>query len=313
MLVSTGNASYQAAFQCVKNAVVSDPTLQYFDAFWPKTVQIDASQVELGAALLQDNKPVAFTSKVLTEVEHYYANIKYEMLAVVFRAVWFRTYVYGRPFTIEIDHKPLELITQKSLADTPAWLQCMLLCLQGYDYILHYCSGKEMVLLDTPSCFKPKLGPEITLDIAIHHACLSPVWKEALQLAFEVDVETCALDNIIISGWPSDTHLLHPYWQHSLLKMDLCSVEKPSSSLHQKGRRSLVHCTSHTEASPKHSCLPVVGSSGLVLTRPLRKLFGNVKCVSDFRSAVLLHHWHWHLHLHIPGRYVHQIFSHWMV
>ena len=45
---------------------------------------------------------------------------------------------------------------------------------------------------------------------------------------------------------------------HSLLKMDLCSVEKPSSSLHQKGRWSLVLCTSHTKASPKHSCLPMV-------------------------------------------------------
>ena len=63
----------------------------------------------------------------------------------------------------------------------------------------------------------------------------------------------------------------------SLLKMDLCSVEKCSSSLHQKGRRSLVLYTNHTKTIPKHSCLPVVVSSGLVLTRPLRKLFGNVK------------------------------------
>ena len=28
---------------------------------------------------------------------------------------------------------------------------------------------------------------------------------------------------------------------------------------------------------------------------------------------MLLHHSHQHLHLHIPGRYVHQTFSHWMV
>ena len=34
---------------------------------------------------------------------------------------------------------------------------------------------------------------------------------------------------------------------HSLLKMNLCSMEKPSSSLHQKGRRSLVLCTNHTK------------------------------------------------------------------
>ena len=140
------------------------------------------------------------------------------MLAVVFRAEWFRTCVYGRPFTIESDHKPLESITKKSLTDTPAWLQCKLLCLQGYDNVLHYCPGKEMALPDTLSHFKPKPGPEITLDITIHHAHLSPVWKEALQLAFKMDVEMHPLADIIISGWSNDIKeiqcLLCLYWQH---------------------------------------------------------------------------------------------------
>ena len=140
------------------------------------------------------------------------------MFAVIFGAEQFRTFVYGRPFTIESDHKPLESIPKKRLADTPAWLQHMLLCLKGYDYILHYCPGKEIALPDTLSCFKPKPDLEIALDIAIHHAHLYPVQKEALQLAFEMDVEMCSLADIIISGWPDDIkevpHPLHPYWQH---------------------------------------------------------------------------------------------------
>ena len=140
------DASYQTAFQCVKDVVVSDTTLQYFDASCPITVQVDASQVRLGTALLQDNNPVAFTSKALTEVKCHYANIECDMLAIVFRAEWLGTYAYGRPFTIESDHQPLELITKKKLADTPDWLQYMLLCLQGYGYGLHYCPGKEMAL-----------------------------------------------------------------------------------------------------------------------------------------------------------------------
>ena len=137
---------------------------------------------------------------------------------VVFGAEWFRTYVYGRPLTIESDHKPLESITKNSLADTPAWVQHTLLCLQGYDYVLHYHPGKEMALPDTLSGFKPKPGPEIALDIAIHHTHLSPVQKESLQLGFEMDVEMHALADIIISGWPHDIkevlHPLHAYWQH---------------------------------------------------------------------------------------------------
>ena len=86
----------------------------------------------------------------------------------------------------------------------------------------------------------------------------------------------------------------------SLLKMDLCSVEKPSSSLHQKGRKYLVLCTHHIKASPKHSCLPVVVFSGLASARPLRKLFGSVKHAWDFRPRMPLHHSHQHLHLHVP-------------
>ena len=69
------DASYQTAFQCVKDSVVSDTALQYFDASFPITVQVDASQVRLGAALLQDNKPVTFVSKALTEVECHYATL----------------------------------------------------------------------------------------------------------------------------------------------------------------------------------------------------------------------------------------------
>ena len=44
------------------------------------------------------------------------------MLACVFGAEWFHTYVFGWAFTIENDHKPLEQINLKNLADTPAWL-----------------------------------------------------------------------------------------------------------------------------------------------------------------------------------------------
>ena len=141
-----------------------------------------------------------------------------EMLTVVFGAERFRTYVYGRPFTIESDHKPLESISQKNQADTPAQLQHMLLCLQGYDCIIHYCPSKVMALPDALSCFSPCPGPDIPLDIVIHYAHLSPEWKEAFQQAFMSDFEMCALTIIIITIWPDDIKVvpcpLHPYWQH---------------------------------------------------------------------------------------------------
>ena len=76
------NHTYDITFEWVKEAVVSDTTLRYFDPSLPVTVQVDASQVGLGAALLQNGKPVAFASKALTKIEWWYVNIEREMLSL---------------------------------------------------------------------------------------------------------------------------------------------------------------------------------------------------------------------------------------
>ena len=91
---------------------------------------MDASQHALGAALLQDGKVVAFASKSLSEVEKRYANIEHELMACVFGAERFHTYLYGKSFTILSHNKPLEMLAWKNLASAPARLQRMLLRLQ---------------------------------------------------------------------------------------------------------------------------------------------------------------------------------------
>ena len=201
----------------------------YFDLSLPVTIQVDASQVGLGAALLQNGKPMAFASKTLTETKCGYANIEREMLATIFGVERFGMYIYDRSFTIVSDHKPLESISQKNLADMPACLECMLLHLQGYDYTIHYHPGKEMALPDTLSQFSPSPGPDILLDIAIHHARLSQERKEAFPKAFVSDPKMHTLANMIITGWPDDIkvvpHPLCPYWQHwETLTIEDCLV-----------------------------------------------------------------------------------------
>ena len=124
----------------------------------------------------------------------------------------------------------------------PAHLQCMLLHLQGYDYTIHYCPSKEMVLPDTFSQFSPHPGPNILLDIAIHHACLSPERKEAFQQAFVINPEMHTLTDMIITGGQMTSMWFITCYAHtgnirrpSPSKMALSCMEKPSSSLHQKG------------------------------------------------------------------------------
>ena len=93
-----------------------------------------------------------------------------------------------------------------------------MLHLQGYNFTIRYCPGKEMVIPDTLSWFSPWPGPDLPLDITIHHAHITPDCKEAFQQAFVNDPEMWAFADLIITGWPKDIkevpRSLCPYWQH---------------------------------------------------------------------------------------------------
>ena len=137
------------------------------------------------------------------------------MLACVFRAERFHTYVFGRSFTIESDHKPLEQINLKNLTDTPARLQRMLLRLQNYNVKITYCPGREMLAADTLSCYTLMPALEVALDLAIHHMHITPEKKLAFQQSIQDDPLLRSLAETIIAGWPEDIkdlpNALRPY------------------------------------------------------------------------------------------------------
>ena len=61
--------TYETEFQLLKTAITKDANLQYLNPKKPLTLQVDASQVGLGAALLQDSEVIAYASKILTPAE----------------------------------------------------------------------------------------------------------------------------------------------------------------------------------------------------------------------------------------------------
>ena len=75
-----------------------------------------------------------------------------------------------------------------------------------------------MVIPDTLSRFSPQPGPNLPLDITIHHAHIMPTCKEAFQQAFISNPEMQALADLIITSWPEDIKEvpcpLCLYWQH---------------------------------------------------------------------------------------------------
>ena len=53
-----------------------ETTLAYFDPNKESVLQVDSSLLGLGAVLMQEGRPIAFASKLLTDTESRYANIK---------------------------------------------------------------------------------------------------------------------------------------------------------------------------------------------------------------------------------------------
>ena len=91
----------------------STPVLHYYNLDEDVTLECDASQSGLGAALLQKGQPVAYASSALTPTEVRYAQIEKELLAIVFGCEHFEAYTYGRDVVqVETDLQPLETIMQ---------------------------------------------------------------------------------------------------------------------------------------------------------------------------------------------------------
>ena len=138
-----------AAFQRVKDALVSTGVLRYYNVHKPVTVTVDASRKGLGAAVLQDGGVVAYASRALTPTEQRYAQIELEMLAIVFGCQRFHKMIYGKhDVVVESDHKPLENLHMKPIHSAPMRIQRMMLKLQPYTYTVKYVKGAQLGLAD---------------------------------------------------------------------------------------------------------------------------------------------------------------------
>ena len=141
----------ESAFLRIKKALTEPVILRFFDVTKSVTIQTDASQSGLGSCLLQENRPIAYASRALTDAERNYSQIEKEMLAISFVCAKFHQYTYGQKVEVLSDHIPLETIFKKPVAKAAPRLQRMLLQLQRYTLHVRYTPGKYMYIADTLS------------------------------------------------------------------------------------------------------------------------------------------------------------------
>jgi len=156
----------QAAFEDLKQYLLTDPILQLPRQDVPFLVRTDASDRATGAVLLQELNemwmPVAYYSYKLNKAERNYSTTQKEGLAVVKAITHWDTYLDGVHFDVETDHSALTSIYK--MKEPNKRLARWVLTLQAYDFEIRHRPGVEMHLPDALSRLL-LLGPEELVDL----------------------------------------------------------------------------------------------------------------------------------------------------
>ena len=211
---------HQESFNILKKELVRAPVLAYYNPKKETVLQTDASTKGLGACLLQDDKPIYFTSKALTEMQRGYIAIEIESLAVAWAVENFHHFLYGCHFILETDQKPLEAILPRSLNHATPRLQRILIRTQPYNFTVRYIPGKRNLLTDCLS----RLGkqedaiklPKLHVYQISHQLSARSDSLQEIRQATQTDDELALLKHTIMTGWPTNIRevpqILHPYW-----------------------------------------------------------------------------------------------------
>jgi len=104
----------QEAFDKLKISVTTAPVLRIADYNKSFEVFCDASDLGLGAVLIQDGHPIAYESKIFSPAEINYSTMEKELLAVIHALKKWRIYLDGgRPFIVYTDNMAVSFLNSK--------------------------------------------------------------------------------------------------------------------------------------------------------------------------------------------------------
>jgi hypothetical protein len=98
---------------------------------------------------MQEGRPLAFTSKQLSERNLGKSIYEKEMLAILHVVDLWRPYLLGHHFHIKTDHQSLKYFLEQRISslEQQKWVTKLF----GYDYEIIYKKGKDNVVVDALS------------------------------------------------------------------------------------------------------------------------------------------------------------------
>ena len=140
------NEACEQAFNSLTTAFCEIVTLKFRNFSKPFIVDIDASDVGIGAVPSQLNEvnveqPVGYYSRSISKSERKYAVNRKEMLALVEALRHFRCYLLGKILKVRTDHSALQWLRtfRDPGGQVPQWIER----LAEYDFDLVHCPGKQ--------------------------------------------------------------------------------------------------------------------------------------------------------------------------
>ena len=136
------------AFITMKRLIAKETLLAYPNFNKKFTIHTDASDFQLGAVIMQEDKPLAFYSRKLTSAQRNYTTTEKELLSIVETLKEFRNILLGYEIEIFTDHKNLTFeSTESSSQRAQRWRGIV----QEFDITLKFIAGEANKVADAIS------------------------------------------------------------------------------------------------------------------------------------------------------------------
>jgi hypothetical protein len=188
------------AFQTLKMAMCTTLVLALPDFTKTFVLECDVSGKGISVVLMQEGRPLAFTSKQLFERNLGKPIYEKEMLAILHVVELWHPYLLGQCFQIKTDHQSLKYFLEQRISsqEKQKWVTKLF----GYDYEIIYKKGKDNVVADALSRKYEDEGSLFSLSFIV------PDWLQAVHQEWLQDPKSSHLIQQLQNKAPAPPEVL---------------------------------------------------------------------------------------------------------